>query len=94
MPCGTQHLFPAPPAWGWVWLCWGYLACQQRPVPWSHGVQVSVPGALPSSLPGYFYPGSGKCISPGSPPPDQSLQLYGQAVSAALLAAAAAEDSN
>lgn len=50
---------------------------------------------LPSSLPGYFYPGGGKCISQGSPPPNQSLQLHGQAVLAALLAAAAAaEDSN
>lgn len=42
----TQHLFPAPPAWGCVWLCCGYLASQQRPVPRSCSVQRSGPGAV------------------------------------------------
>lgn len=35
VPHVTQHLFPAPPAWGCMWLCWGY-----------HSVQRSVPGAV------------------------------------------------
>lgn len=60
----------------------------------SQHTEICVSCCLPSSLPSYFYPGGGKCISPGSPPPNQSLQLHGQAVLAALLAAAAAEDSN
>lgn len=46
VPHVTQHLFPAPPAWGCMWLCWGYLASQQKPVPWSRSVQRSVPGAV------------------------------------------------
>lgn len=95
VPHVTQHLFPAPPAWGCMWLCWGYLASQQRPVPMeSQRTEICAWCCLPSSLPGYFYPGGGKYISPGSPPPDQSLQPHGWAAPATLLAAAASEDSN
>lgn len=74
-----QHLFSVPPAWGWVWLCWIYLASLQRLVPWYDSRPRSLPGAtLPALCLAIFILRVGNAFLQEAYLLDQSLHLHGE----------------